>query len=372
MVELRILVGLALLLLSPFAGCVDEPEALANVDTAPADEPDGPSSGVAPGEPGARPRWTHGQWFQFDVRSDNVYVQFETVDRVVVNRADESGYQLGAGNRDLGVIDSHFDDFFVGDLDADLNANLGDPAMFFRMFDWPLTPGKAWTTDLPMDPFSGQADRVTVTATSLPKVKDPRGEGPGFEIHGVSNLGYNFHYTYSPRIQWITEFTKSAPDGRVALHLLLQDAGKDYEGVFHLVTKKTLHERFILWPFFVFEPALGPVPPVDTVTIGEDFTFVQEILAAFTFDVPQNGTQPAVQGAGAFHFQIQYPDNEPRSVSHVGTGNSAKVEITDLEPYAKGLYSVTYSGAGIGGMYAAYHGFHDEVVTFGTQSHVGH
>ena len=139
-----------------FAGCVEGPEA-----AAPLGEPvasDGSTLGNATSsDPGARPAWTHGDWFEFEVVFDNTYVQFETRDRVVVNRADETGYELGAGNRDLGVIDAHFDDFFVGQLDADLNAVRGTEAAQYRMFDWPRAAGKAWEA-----------------GTALPRCRAPR------------------------------------------------------------------------------------------------------------------------------------------------------------------------------------------------------
>lgn len=363
----------SVLAMSAFAGCAQEPSAVAPLDAA-----DPGATGLAPapetsnGDPGTRPTWKHGDWFEFEVIFDNTYVAFDTRDRVVVNTAGTEGYELGAGNRDLGIIDSHFDDFFVGALDADLNARLGEDHQAYTMFQWPLAAGKTWPSALPTDPFTGQTDTITFTATALGKVKDPRGEGPGFEVNGVSTLGYTFQYVYSARTHWITEFTKVAPDGRIALSLSLKDAGSNYEGVFHLVTKTTLFERTIIWPFFVFAPELGPAPPADTLAINEDYTFVQEIIAAFTFDVPANGTQPAVPGGGAFHVQIQYPDNTPRYMSHVGTGNSGKIELSDLEPYPKGTYVLSYAGSGIGGMYVAYHGFHDEIVEFGKASHEGH
>lgn len=366
------LIAFGLLLTSILAGCTD-PEAIADLDVTDAAQTDVAAPDVGdPTDPGARPTWKHGDWFEFEVIFDNTYVAFDTRDRVVVNRADETGYELGAGNRDLGVIDSHFDDFFVGTIDADLNAKLGADEKQYTMFQWPLSPGKAWPSPLPTDPFTGATDDVTFTATPLAKVKDPRGEGPGFAIDGVSTLGYTFHYVYSARVKWITEFSKIAPDGRLALSLTLKDAGSNYEGVFHLVTKETLFERVIIWPFFVFFPEASPVPPADTVTINEDFTFVQEIVAAFTFDVPANGSQPAVPGAGAFHVQIQYPDNTPRYMSHAGTGTSGRIELSDLEPYPKGAYVISYGGSGIGGTYVAYHGFNDEIVEFGKMSHEGH
>ena len=373
MSRLPLLATFAALSLTVFAGCAAPPEALVEGDDADPGETNVPAAqDVSTGDPGARPTWKHGDWFEFEVVFDNTYVSFDTRDRVVVNRADEAGYELGAGNRDLGVIDSHFDDFFVGSIDADLNAKLGADAQAYTMFQWPLAAGKAWSSKLPTDRFTGQTDDITFTATPLSKVKDPRGEGPGFEISGVSTLGYDYHYVYSARTKWITAFTKVAPDGTIALSLNLKDSGSNYEGVFHLVTKKTLFERVIIWPFFVFAPELAPVPPADTLAISEDFTFVQEIVAAFTFDVPANGTQPAVPGGGAFHIQIQYPDNTPRYMSHVGTGNSGRIELNDLEPYPKGNYVLTYSGSGIGGMYVAYHGFIDEIVEFGKRSHEGH
>ncbi|HEX9816367.1 MAG TPA: hypothetical protein VGB18_05255, partial [Candidatus Thermoplasmatota archaeon] len=279
MISFRAPVALALLLTSAFAGCAADPEALANVDATDAAAADAaaPSAGTA-SDPGERPTWKHGDWFEFEVVFDNTYVAFETRDRVVVNRADETGYQLGAGNRDLGVIDTHFDDFFVGSIDADLNAKLGEDEQQYTMFQWPLGAGTTWQSALPTDPFTDQTDDITFTATPIAKVKDPRGDGPGFAIDGVSTLGYTFHFVYSARIKWITEFTKTAPDGRHALALTLKDAGSSYEGVFHLVTKKTLFERTIIWPFFVFVPEFAPVPPADTLTISEEFTFVQEIV----------------------------------------------------------------------------------------------
>jgi hypothetical protein len=372
MSAVRALTTLSILLITVVAGCVDTPEAVTPLDADAAADAVPTAVAGSPADAGARPTWKHGDWFEFEVKIDNTYVRLDTRDRVVVNRADATGYELGAGNRDLGVMDSHFDDFFVGTLDADLNARLGADETHLRMFDWPLAAGKSWVSDLPTDPFTGQKDSITLTAAPIAKAKDPRGEAAGFQITGISDLGYTYEFVYSSRVAWITHLTKTAPDGRLALSLELKDSGHNYEGVFHLVTKKTLFERVIIWPFFVFATELAPVPPADVVSINEEFTFVQEIVAAFTFDVPANGSQPAITGGGAFHIQIQRPDNQPRYLSHVGTGNSGKIELTDLEPYPKGAYVLSYAGSGIGGMYVAYHGFMDEIVEFGKQSHEGH
>lgn len=256
---MRATLGLGLaVLMGAFSGCVGE--ASGRLDTPLLPDASLPTSGAAPApEPGARPNWTHGDWFEFEVKLDNAFVVMETQERLVVARADGNGYTLGAGNRDLGVIDAHLDDFFVGDLDLDLNAVLLEGAKW-HMFDWPLEDGKGWESEVWSDPFTMGPETIRFVATKQDLVVDPRGEGPGFFVEGRTELGYAIQYTYSSRIGWITEYAKQDAAGKTVLSLKLMDKGSNYEGVFHVVSKEDLLLRIVVIPFGALDPAFAPGP----------------------------------------------------------------------------------------------------------------
>lgn len=361
-------------LLVAASGCVGSTENATLEEGLEASASNAPDASAAP-DPGARPGWTHGDWWEFQVKVDFGFgTLFDDTNRIVVTRADLEGYEVASSGRELGTIDAFFDDFFVGPLDLDINGLLGPDRVPFRMFEWPLSQGKTWESQFMENPTDGEprAAKMLFTASAADSVRDPKGNGPGYDIEGESTGGFTLKYSYSPRVKWIAGLEKKDPSGRVLLSMKLVAYGSSYEGVFHQVTMKRLYERFILMPYFVFVPGTSPVPPADQVSVIEDFTFLLEVVGLFTFGVPANGSQPAIPGAGAFGVEVLYPDQTHREFTVSGTGDQFKISIEEYEPYKKGTYTVGYAGAGLGGFFVGYYAFTDVIVEFTTESHAHH
>lgn len=356
-----------------FSGCTGT-EGVASLDL-PSDAAVSMTPAAETSDPGVRPNWTHGDWWEFQVEVDFGFgTLFDDTNRIVVTRANLEGYDVASSGRELGVIDAFFDDFFIGPLDLDLNGLLGQERRAFRMFDWPLSQGKTWQADFTETEVRGQPRpaKMLFTASLQESVKDPKGDGPGFVVEGLSTGGFIVKFVYSPQVKWITELERKDPSGRVILSMKLVTYGTSYQGVFHQVSMKRLFERIILMPYFVFVPGTSPVPPADQVNVREDFTFLLEVVGLFTFGLAANGSQPAVPGAGAFGIGIVYPDQTHREYSMSGTGDQFKIFIEDYEPYQKGPYTIAYAGAGLGGYFVGYYAFTDVIVEFTAESHAQH
>ncbi|MBI2078581.1 MAG: hypothetical protein HYT80_09490 [Euryarchaeota archaeon] len=333
--------------------------------------------GAAPANPGERPTWTHGDWFEIGIKVD---LGFGTLvdgkHKIVVGAADTGGYELSASTRDVGIVDAHFNDFYVGHVDPNLNGHTGSEGAMgktYTLFDWPLDAGKIWAAEIIEDPL-GEAGYVKTqfAAGELTQVPDPHGTSPGLTVLGKTANGYFVNYTYSSAVKWLTKYEKRTPQGRIMTYFELTDYGTNYTGDFHKVTKAPLYERFILNPFWVFDTSVGPVPPAEQFAVNTDFSFLQEISFLFTYALPPDPPAPRVDGPGLFHYEVVFPDNTHREQTLSGVGDKFDFFFKNHEPYKKGTYSVGYATAGFSGAFVGYYAFTDVVTTFGKASHAHH
>ncbi|HLE47041.1 MAG TPA: hypothetical protein VI818_01995 [Candidatus Thermoplasmatota archaeon] len=371
---MRILLVSALVVVAALAGCADP------APLAPAAATDGASNAPATGSdgaplaPGARPVWTHGDWFEINVKVDLGFgTLIDGKQKLVVGRADKAGYELSPATRGLGIVDAHFNDFYVGPLDPDLNGPSGHQSKPFRLFDWPLEVGKIWASDIIEDPLqSANYVQAQFTVAEAGNVPDPKGDAHGYVVQGKTANGYFVNYTYSSQAKWLTKYEKRDAAGTLRVFFDLVDYGNNYTGEFHTITKKDLYVRFMMNPFWVFDTTIGPVPPADQFTVNQDFTFLQEIIFLFTYAVPKDGNVPEIAAPGVMHVETLFPDNTNKEYTLADTGNKAKFHFKDHEPYKKGTYTVGYGMAGLAGAFVGYFGFTDVVTQFSKSSHANH
>lgn len=357
----------ALLLLAPLAGClggedVDEPVE-GQTDTSAVSTPPLPGAGGAQGVveealPGELPTWIHGDHWTYDIRLDLGFGELLSGDTTVVVHDTTNGYGLAAADRGAGMVDAHFDTFFVGRVDTNLNPQ---DQTSFQMFDFPLEDGKTWSTNMP---FAGES--VTLTATAADDAGDPLGATPGFLISGATDSGWSLEYVFSPLSKWVTTFTLTGSafgeEPREVLTMTLKDHAPNFLGSFVLITMEPLYERFVI-PVFP-DPELMAVPPADTITVPDGFTFTQRFVGIFGFDLNEAPT------AGAAQVDIFDPEMGHNSYQQVGSGSTT--DLAQYEPPITGDWHVSYTGAGTVGIFVGFWGYHEEVVEFTQASHAHH
>lgn len=356
---------LALLLaLAPLSGCLGGGEDAVEPTSDDVNATDGDTSKLeAAGEdgaaqtPGASPSWTHGDWWTYDVTFDPGFGELLTGETTLVLHDTQDTFDVAAADRNAAIVDQHFDTFFVGPLDEDLNPTDGG----FQMFDFPLEDGASWTTEV--GTVNGSAEiELTATATS---VDLPSGSEEGFEIHGADEeANIEVRYTYAPSVQWVTHFEMHASDfqgeQREVLTMDLVDHGASYEGTFVVLDMETLY----------FDDVFGvPIAPdqvtsrAATVQVDEGFTFVQRIVVLFNFDVlgPTSGSN-----------RVDLISPEDEQVTYEQTGAGELVEITIDEPPIDGEWRIAYENVGTNVAVVGFVGFHEEVVEFTSEDHAHH
>jgi hypothetical protein len=357
------------------SGCVGSGDE--GVGASVGDDGVGGDAGVAGPAPGARPNWTHGDWFQFALAFDPGFGEplFDSTDKLVVARADSSGYTLASGGRDLAVIDAEFDQFFVGKLNLDLEGAQGFSGLPFKMFEWPLEDGKSWSSPFPEFGEEGDETQSTIqlTAGLMESVLGPAGSAPGFHVHGVSAGGHSVMYTYSSAVGWFTQFEWTDPADRPIVSMMLQDYGANYTGTFTEVTLEPVYEKAAVMPYFVFEPEAAP--SVDTVEIGDQFTFLLEVVVLFCFEAALQEGVPPAPAAGVAEVDVLSPSNtrETHQLVAMGCVDGFDLAFQFRDAYETGAWRYGYPHAGAGvGSFVMIHGFVETVTEFTSSSHDNH
>lgn len=351
-----------LLLTGTLAGCIGGDEAPST-----GDDPDlETSSGEAPEEArsnettptGAAPNWTHGDWWTYDINFDLGFGTILDEETTLVLHDVQDGLDVAAADRPAAIVDQYFDLFAVGELDAQLNPTSQEG---FQMFSFPLEDGKTWETQVSTP--NGTSE-LTLTAERVEDAGDPAGSTPGYLVHGENDDDISLTYTYSPKAGWVTSFELVAPsfDGepRPVTQMELTDHGAAYEGTFVILEMEDLYFRQALAAPF---PNGGTVPPQDTVTVPDGFTFVQRIVGIFSFDVvgPTSGVE---------RIDLEAPDGGSETYQQMGEGDLFEI-LTD-EPPVEGDWQVRYAGAGTAVMIVGFFGFTETIVEFTTESHAHH
>lgn len=352
-----------LLALAPLSGCLGGGEEAVeptsdgvNATDADASELEATGQAEEATDPGASPSWTHGDWWTYDVSFDLGFGELLSGETTLVLHDTQDTYDVAAADRNAAIVDQHFDTFFVGSLDQDLNPTSG-----FQMFDFPLTDGKSWTTEV--DTVNGSAEvELTATATS---VDLPTGSEEGFQIHGADEeAGIEVRYTYAPSVQWVTHFEMHAPDfegqQREVLTMDLVEQGASYEGSFVVLDMEELYFDE------VFGAPIGPDPGTSraaTVQVDEGFTFVQRVVVLFNFDVlaPTSGTN---------RVDLFSPEDDQYTYEQTGAGEL--VEIAIDEPPIAGEWRVAYENVGTNVAVVGFFGFDEQVVEFTSEDHAHH
>ena len=268
---------------------------------------------------------------------------------------------MAAADRGAGVANAHFDMFFVGDVGLDLSSSIFGTQ--FQMFQFPLEDGATWSTSI--GTFNG-SEPITMTARAVDAAGDPAGSTPGFEITGATDGGSTVTYTYSPLARWVTSFTMDiagGPNGGLfrVLDMTLKDHGSNFEGTFRTIQVEELYQRLIV-PIAP-DPAFQPIPPADTVNIGEGYAFVNRFVGIFPFGVPP---VPSVAAAAVV---ITDPANTPETFTSTG---EPVVSLTTYDPAVPGDWHVGYAGAGTYATFVGFWGYQETIIEFNADSHAFH
>lgn len=357
-----------LLLSAGLAGCIggDDDE----IDAATTETPDtigGTVDTLTPGEddapapePGALPAWTHGDWWTYDLRFDPGFGELLSGPTTVVVHRTGTDYGVAAVDRNAAIVDAHFDMFLVGTVDLSLNPPDADA---FQMFDFPLEDGKTWSTSFD---YFGTQHPLTMTATAIDNAGDPAGATPGFRITGEGEGGVRVEYVYSPLSKWVTSLTMEAVDFNgepfTMMELTLQESGANFQGTFVLLEMTPIYQRFLV-PIAP-DPALQPVPPVDTITVADGFTFVQRVVGVFPFSF--EGLPPV----GAQVVGLVDPAGAPTPYLYTGGDDMLAIEYD--EPAVAGDWHVAYAGHGTLAAFVGFWGFTETIVAFDQSSHAHH
>ncbi len=355
----EVILAAILVFAAPMAGCIgqddDAPvEPASSTDTSTVDSAASGASDLVDGQdepaPGAAPQWTHGDHWTYNINFDLGFGELLGDQTTLVLHATQGGYSVAAADRNAAIVDQYFDQFFVGQLDTDLNPVDQDGG--FQMFDFPLEDGKTWTTQVTTQ--NGSADLAMTVS---------KGPGATFEIVGEAD-GASVAYTYSPQAQWITSYTFTATDfngeQRPLLQMELMDNGANFTGTFTVLDMEEIYFRSA---FGAPVPQGGTVPPVDTINVPEGYTFVQRIVAIFGFDF-------GPPTAGAHRVDMTDPEGQQSTFQQVGGGQL--VEILTDEPPVTGDWQVSYAGLGSNVAVVFFAGFTEEIVEFTSESHAHH
>lgn len=342
------------------SGCTDTPDATLTVETggAPGEIIQDPITGE---ELFLEPRWEVGRWWQVHVAVDYDFGFIQDIDaKIVVTEAGPQGFRTGTDEEFLGVFDAYFDSFYLGRYDGDLNPSIQGATVKF--FEWPLKANQTWTTELPrqgFEGFSGEKDAITFNV-SVPE--EQREWGPNLRIMGESAHGEIVDFNYAPETGWMTYFKMiNTTTGRHVINLKVTDTGVDYYGPAHHVTTEGLHFGFKMTP--PFNPSLAPVPPAETVTVGDGYDWVEEILFLFTFPMFNPVTGDDLVGGGEIVIVILHPDGTHTRETHTGNGAEQPTFLRNqVRENAAGDWRISILPAGTGGGFVGLFGFSDEIL----------
>lgn len=331
-------------------GCLGSPDAQQKLDSPASLAPGGAPEATAAAAFDRPAEWRQGDWWTARLALDlgrNFY--FEVDGRIVAEKNGDGTTALASGNREFGVWDNYFDNFYHGPVDADLNPRVGGQSI--KMYDWPLEAGKNWTTPwMPGDPFDG------LTVANL-RVEGFEDGGRRLRVQGETTDGTSIDYDYNPQTGWLTYFRMvNITTGRIWASLDLGGGGHDYNGEVHRVQRDELYAAFKFG--LPVDPSVVPTP--DVVPIEDGYAFLEYIRFVGVFPVTDD---PFPVGGGAAAATIVAPDGSPDSTTTEGAFEfHYQFERNQVDPYRPGDYKVLYALTGTAGAFVMISGFHDDVV----------
>lgn len=164
------------------------------------------------------PEWEMLDWWEYEASGPWTT---NTNYKVIVHMKGD-GYVTATDTRDQAVYDMFWGDPFIGDMDEDLNP--ADDRFPDKVFDWPLTPNKTWSTQ------DGEGRSWDFVAHQRNSVDTPEGEYAGYHIAGESEDNWRIFVTYVPGMNWFTNWMLHNATDEMLINVNLQDRGTNYTG----------------------------------------------------------------------------------------------------------------------------------------------
>jgi hypothetical protein len=289
---------LALLVLTMgLAGCAgDAPDQDASDD-------DG-TDGDEPPE-ATTPRWSLGDEWSFTIEQPG----FPTADTsMIVYNQTADRYRLGVTDQQQAFVHALFDvNPFLGRLQKG-NIGVFEDGEPRAMFDFPLTDGKTWTTEIFIGQHGGQLE---AEATYNEAIDTEIGEVSGYEIEATNADGFTVRYDFVPEVKWLTHLEVTKPDDTQVVEMTLTDFEANATGTGYFVRGRDLTDT-------TFEP--------------------EECTPGCSETVLVDGTESKRGGKGgrpfdlvAYNVQVDSPDpDEDKAQVEIRDGNGSTVYSCSL------------------------------------------
>lgn len=186
-------------------------------------------------------------WFEYAISGPwTVTGSLEEVENYrIIFHTSSSGYFTATDNKEVLIQDLFWDiDPFLGGLDEGLNP-LGD--VYPKLYDWPLTDGKTWTS-------TGWDAEWSHVAHQRDAISTPMGTWPGYHIVATAtvddpNFGgeWRLLYDYIPGMFWFSNFMLHNGDGEMTINIDMVSHGPDYEGDMWVGEVDVKYDNLFAW-----------------------------------------------------------------------------------------------------------------------------
>lgn len=222
----EVLFAVLLLTLVPLAGCVGGGSGSGGpTDAAPSNasgradgSPDGDAGGGVPADGAQAPEWSMLDWFKF--KAEGRWTTNSTYTAIVHAKTDD-GYVVATDTREQAVYEKFWNDPFLGEMTRDLDPV--DDRLPEQVFNWPLQDGKTWTTQN----ASGGTWEMSVDRR---QVQTHAGEMTGFRIKGRSADNWTVFVTYTPQMDWFSNWMLHNATGEMLINVDMVGMGSNYTG----------------------------------------------------------------------------------------------------------------------------------------------
>lgn len=277
------------------------------------------------------PRWNLGDEWTYEIQQPGFPT---TTTSLIVYNQTANLYRLGVTDQKQSFIHALFDvNPFLGRIQKG-NIGVFEDGKPRAMYNFPLTDGKTWTTEIFVSQHGGQLE---AEASYNDAIETGIGQLPGYQIEATNADGFTVSYDYVPQLKWLSHLEVTLPNGTRVVEMSLEDFQANSTGTGYFVRGRGLGD-------FSYTPSdCSPTGCTDTVLV-DGTESKRGGKGGMPFDLVAYNVQVFIEDPNNDKAQIQLQDGNDSTIYERTITQSQESEfsfnVVHQEGFAPGEWQI--------------------------------